>query len=147
MSETYSCPECGGDRDAILTPMPLKAATSSTPPRAGSPCTCTQNSRTSGAFGARFTAGPQGAGHVVAPPQRMARLRPEYADWYPSIDGNSWQQASLLVEIVRRQLGTGSPAWIPGSRVLSDAHFEFSGGETGPRQEDRRPEERRPRHR
>jgi hypothetical protein len=139
MSETYSCPECGGDRDALLTPIPLSPAMSSTPPRVGSPCTCTQNSRTSGAFGERLAAGTHsGAEVAAAPAPRLARLRPEYADWYPSIIIRTWQEASLVAEAVQRQLATGSPAWVPGSRVLSDAHFEFQGGETG-----RRPGERR----
>jgi hypothetical protein len=51
MSDTYSCPECGGDRDALLTSMALGGSTTLRQPRPGQPCTCTQNSRTSGAFG------------------------------------------------------------------------------------------------
>jgi hypothetical protein len=51
MSDTYSCPECGGDRDALLTSMAPKSSVTLTQSRPGMPCTCTQNSRTSGAFG------------------------------------------------------------------------------------------------
>jgi hypothetical protein len=55
MNDTYSCPECGGDRDALLTPMPPNPPAARTQPRPGKPCTCTQNSRTSGAFGEVLT--------------------------------------------------------------------------------------------
>jgi hypothetical protein len=51
MSDTYSCPECGGDRDALLTSMPPTSSVAVRQPRLGEPCTCTQNSRTSGSFG------------------------------------------------------------------------------------------------
>ena len=51
MSDTYSCPECGGDRDAPLTFLAPSASVTLRQPRPGKPCTCTQNSRTSGAFG------------------------------------------------------------------------------------------------
>ena len=51
MSHTYSCPECGGDRDALLTSVAPSASVTMRQPRPGKPCTCTHNSRTSGAFG------------------------------------------------------------------------------------------------
>lgn len=50
IGDTYSCPECGGDRDALLTSMEANPRPATTAPRHGSPCNCTQNSRTSGAF-------------------------------------------------------------------------------------------------
>jgi hypothetical protein len=51
MSHTYSCLECGGDRDSLLTSMAPSASVTMRQPRPGKPCTCTQNSRTSGALG------------------------------------------------------------------------------------------------
>ncbi len=63
MSDTYPCPQCGGDRDALLSPVTDgEAGRGTSPPRPGALCTCTQNSRTSGAFGARFTPDPNSAG-------------------------------------------------------------------------------------
>ena len=70
--------------------------------------------------------------------RRTARLRPEYADWYPLVTTDRWHDAAHLTEVVRRQLGVGSPAWAPGSRVLSEEHFEFRGGGVGSRSEERR---------
>ena len=55
MSDTYSCPECGGDRDALLTSMTPSSPAPMAPPRSGKPCGCTQNSRTSGSFGEMLT--------------------------------------------------------------------------------------------
>ena len=55
MNDTYSCPECGGDRDTLLTPMAPVPSVRSVQPQPGRPCTCTQNSRTSGAFGEMFS--------------------------------------------------------------------------------------------
>jgi hypothetical protein len=55
MSDTYSCPECGGDRDALLTSMIPSSPAPMAQPRFGKPCGCTQNSRTSGSFGEMLT--------------------------------------------------------------------------------------------
>ena len=67
----------------------------------------------------------------MAPHPRSARLRPEYADWYPHVEMGRWHDAAYLTEVVQRQLGEGSPAWAPGSRILSERHFEFKGGQPG----------------
>lgn len=61
--------------------------------------------------------------------RRKARLRPEYAEWYPQIWAGEWHDAAWATEIVRRQLREGSPAWTGETRILSQAHFEFEGGD------------------
>jgi hypothetical protein len=65
--------------------------------------------------------------------RRRARLRPEYADWYPQIWAGEWHDALWVTEIVRRQLREGSPTWFQGPRILSDRHFQFEGGDYGAR--------------
>jgi hypothetical protein len=59
---------------------------------------------------------------------RQARLREEYATWYPGIPPGRWQLAEAVRRIVLRQLRHGAPSWAPGPRILSDLHFEFQGG-------------------
>jgi hypothetical protein len=59
---------------------------------------------------------------------RQARLREEYATWYPGIPPGRWHLAESVRRIVLRQLRHGSPSWAPGPRILSDCHFEFQGG-------------------
>jgi hypothetical protein len=68
----------------------------------------------------------------MTPHPRTARLRPEYADWYPRVEVGRWHDAAYLTELVRRQLVEGTPAWAAGARILSDEHFEFEGGQPGP---------------
>jgi hypothetical protein len=58
---------------------------------------------------------------------RQVRLREEYTDWYPSIPPETWRHAETIRRIVLRQLRHGSPSWTPGTRALSDIHFEFRG--------------------
>ena len=71
----------------------------------------------------------------MAPTSRTARLRPEYADWYPHVEVGRWHDAAYLTELVRQQLVEGSPLWAPAGRILSDRHFEFEGGQPGPNRE------------
>jgi hypothetical protein len=63
---------------------------------------------------------------------RQAKVRPEYASWYPSVSATSWYPVSLLVRMVAQQLVHGepglSPRWAVGGRTLDDRHFEFRGG-------------------
>lgn len=63
---------------------------------------------------------------------REARLRAEYSDWFPKISPGVWHNAGWVTEIVLQQLRQGSPSWELGSRPLSDAHFEFQGGDPKP---------------
>jgi hypothetical protein len=65
---------------------------------------------------------------------RKARLRAEYASWYPNISTTAWYPVSTLVRKLTRQLRRGdgdpgsSPPWVAGARLLNDSHFEFRGG-------------------
>jgi hypothetical protein len=65
---------------------------------------------------------------------RKARLRSEYASWYPDISVTTWYPVATLVRKVTRQLVHGegdprsSPRWAVGGRTLDDRHFEFRGG-------------------
>jgi hypothetical protein len=59
---------------------------------------------------------------------RRARLKPEYAAWYPGVQPGEWHYAGWLTEVVRRELRRETT--IPTSgRVLSDQHFDFEAGE------------------
>lgn len=63
---------------------------------------------------------------------RQARLKSEYASWYPSLSVTRWYPVATLVPMVTHQLVHGdpgsSPRWAPGNRPLDDRHFEFRGG-------------------
>jgi hypothetical protein len=66
------------------------------------------------------------------PSRREARLRREYAAWYPTLTVTSWVTASTVARRVARQL-TGEepswgPRWKPGPRILDERHFLFRGG-------------------
>ena len=63
--------------------------------------------------------------------RRKARLRSEYAAWYPGIEAGAWHDAAWTTEVVLRQMRQGSPFWQLGSRVLDSEHFEFYGGDHG----------------
>ena len=69
--------------------------------------------------------------------RRQARLRREYASWYPAIQVTGWFPAAMLARKVARQLLEGEPAgaprWEPGPRLLDDRHFMFRRGERGSR--------------
>ena len=62
---------------------------------------------------------------------RRARLKPEYAAWYPRVRAGEWHHAWWLTEVVRRQIRREA-AFPIGSRVLSDHHFDFESGERFP---------------
>ena len=63
---------------------------------------------------------------------REARLKPEYAAEYPSMPADVWMPAMELAPFllqrarVRRQEGRYT-------RTFDPTHFEFRGGDTGPR--------------
>ena len=63
---------------------------------------------------------------------REARLRSEYASWYPDVSTTRWYPVQTLVQTVMHQLVHGgprsSPRWAPAGRALDDRHFEFRGG-------------------
>jgi hypothetical protein len=64
--------------------------------------------------------------------RRQARLRREYAPWYPLIGVTAWMPAQSAANAVRRQLVDGEPPWAPkwelGRRVLDERHLLFRGG-------------------
>jgi hypothetical protein len=59
---------------------------------------------------------------------REGMLRPEFQDWYPSLQAGRWYPVSELTTLVLDHLQYGSPQWRPEGRVPSDDHFEFRGG-------------------
>jgi hypothetical protein len=59
---------------------------------------------------------------------REARLRPEWADWYPGLEPGVWIVAAQLVPLVLRHRMQGQHSWEFTRRILVDDHFEFRGG-------------------
>jgi hypothetical protein len=63
---------------------------------------------------------------------REARLKPEFAEEYPGMTPGVWmpvrELARLLIQRVYARRREGRPA-----RTFDPTHFEFRGGETGPR--------------
>lgn len=64
--------------------------------------------------------------------RRKARLRPEYAAWYSQLVAGGWHDAEWATEKVFQQHRNDSPPWSLGRRILSEAHFEFEGGDYRP---------------
>ena len=63
--------------------------------------------------------------------KREGCLRPEFEQWYPTLQTGVWYPADELTAIVLRQLHDESPRWHSEERVPSNSHFEFRGGEAG----------------
>jgi len=65
---------------------------------------------------------------------RQARLRNEYAAWYPTLACHVWIPAKTVARAVTRQLldsgplSAACPRWAMGARILDDRHFTFRGG-------------------
>jgi hypothetical protein len=78
--------------------------------------------------------------------RREGMLRPEFQDWYPSLQAGRWYPAGELTTLVLDHLQHGSPQWRPEGRVPSAHHFVFRGGEArqGP-DRDTRSSDRAPR--
>jgi hypothetical protein len=64
--------------------------------------------------------------------RRRARLRPEYAPWYPQLAAGEWHDASWATDKVLQQHTKDSAPWSLGRRILSEAHFDFEGGDYRP---------------
>jgi hypothetical protein len=64
--------------------------------------------------------------------QRQARLRSEYAEWYPGMTAGVWHNAVWLAEVVMQRRRRAAPSWALEGRPLPDEHFEFQG--VGPAQ-------------
>lgn len=64
---------------------------------------------------------------------RLARLRTEGADRYPTIPVRMWTSAAGLAELVTSTMGSRLDRLdIPAQdRILSVAHFQFRGGRPG----------------
>ena len=59
---------------------------------------------------------------------REARLRPDWAHLYPSLEPDIWHTAATLLPFVLRQRVLHEGRWGSAGRILSDDHFEFRGG-------------------
>jgi hypothetical protein len=55
-------------------------------------------------------------------------LRPEFQDWYPTLEAGRWYPADELSDRVFDHFRHGSPQWRPQGRVPTDDHFMFRGG-------------------
>ena len=61
--------------------------------------------------------------------RREARLRPEYAHFYPMVKPGVWAAAAVIAEkIAATRLLQLADTFVLHDRVLTDAHFEFRGG-------------------
>jgi hypothetical protein len=61
--------------------------------------------------------------------RREARLRPEYAHFYPMVKAGVWEAAAVIAEkVAATRLMQLEDAYVLHDRVLADAHFEFRGG-------------------
>jgi hypothetical protein len=59
---------------------------------------------------------------------REARLRPEYADLYPTLTAGQWEPAARVAEAVLARLLLLEISDAPlQDRVLREEHFEFRG--------------------
>jgi hypothetical protein len=61
---------------------------------------------------------------------RQARLRPEWAHFYPELEAGVWMVAAQLVPLVLRHRLQDQRTWEFTQRILVDSHFEFRGGRT-----------------
>lgn len=82
------------------------------------------------------------AGRAAGPRlSREARLRAEYAAFYPGIHPDRWASAAVLADtVLAGSILRGQRNSLSGQRVLLEAHFEFRGGDDHqgrPRREDR----------
>lgn len=65
--------------------------------------------------------------------RREARLRAEYAHFYPMLRPGEWESAAAIADkVAASRLLQLEDAYVLHDRVLTDTHFEFRGG--SPRQ-------------
>jgi len=62
--------------------------------------------------------------------KREGCLRPEFEQWYPTLESGVWYPADELTAIVLKQLHIDGPRWHSDERVPSEDHFQFRGGES-----------------
>ncbi len=59
---------------------------------------------------------------------REARLRPEFADLYPTLTPGQWEPAARVAEVVLARMLLLQISEAPlHDRILDEAHFEFRG--------------------
>lgn len=61
-------------------------------------------------------------------PIREARLRPEFAEFYPGLEPGVWYPAATIAELLVTQARTLSTPQEATARRLGTEHFEFRGG-------------------
>jgi hypothetical protein len=67
-------------------------------------------------------------GESVGSKMREARLRPEFADLYPTLTPGQWEPAARVAEAVLARLLLLEISEAPlKDRVLDEKHFEFRG--------------------
>jgi len=64
---------------------------------------------------------------------RQARLKPEFAHYYPGVEPDTWYAAAALADkVLACRLLLPSGGFVLNERAMSGGHFEFRGG-GGPR--------------
>lgn len=64
---------------------------------------------------------------------RQARLKPEFAHFYPGVEPDTWHPAAALADrVLGCRLLLPSGGFVLRERAMSGGHFEFRGG-AGPR--------------
>lgn len=64
---------------------------------------------------------------------RQARLKPEFAHYYPGVEPDTWHAAAALADrVLACRLLLPSRGFALHERAMSGGHFEFRGGD-GPR--------------
>lgn len=72
---------------------------------------------------------------------RDARLRPEFARFYPYLTPGVWEPAAVLADrVIAGILGRPDGRFITGERALDPEHFEFRGSRPRPQGRSRREE-------
>jgi hypothetical protein len=60
---------------------------------------------------------------------RQARLKPEFAHFYPGVEPDTWHSAAELAdEVLACRLRLPSGGFVLHERAMSGGHFEFRGG-------------------
>jgi hypothetical protein len=60
---------------------------------------------------------------------REARLKPEFAHFYPPLEPDRWEPAALMADrVVAWLLRQPDKGYVAPDRVLRSEHFEFRGG-------------------
>jgi hypothetical protein len=64
---------------------------------------------------------------------REARLKPEFAHLYPSLEPDRWEPAALMADrVVAWLLRQPDKGYMAPERVLRSEHFDFRGGSRNP---------------